>query len=360
MTTNQATRNEKQESGNQRIGIIGEGKMGSGIFNYLLDFPFTLRWACSPAADIPNLQKSLEKKLRRSLKAGLINQVQQDEILNRTIISTDLQELKDCDLVIETVNEDIGLKRELFSKLDPILSPACIMASNSSSINPSRLIAVERRGPFTIGLHFFYPVALKETVELIVTGDTDEEVRDKTIRFLEEIDKNVLLLKESNSFILNRLFLDVQNEAWHIIAQGKASLPVIDDLVTKDLFPFGLFDFMDKVGIDTMLESVKNYTEGYPHRDYYLPLIEKLTSLVAEGKLGKESGEGFHRYENGIRQVPEKTEKLPEAAEKEILDYLRYTYLNSAKRFTMQSGCTIDEMNDAIKEYFGLDRGPFE
>jgi len=342
------------------IGIIGEGKMGSGIFYYLLDFPYVLRWVASPDADIPKLQKSLDKKLKRSLRSGLINQKQHDGILGQTIISNDLRDLKDCDLVIEATNEDIELKRSIFSDLDSILPPTAILASNSSSINPSRLFVNEQRAPFTIGLHFFYPVALKETVELVVTDQTDEHVKNRAIGFLEKIEKKILLLNESNSFILNRLFLDVQNEGYHIVSQGKASVSQVDTIVLEDLFPFGLFDFMDAVGIDTMLESVKNYTEGYPHRDYYQPLIDRLSALVSEGKLGEKSGEGFYRYENGIRQTPATMERLPEKLEHEILDHLTYTYLNASKRFTMQSGCTIDEMNDAVKEYFGLDRGPFE
>jgi len=344
----------------QIVGIIGEGKMGTGLFNFLLDFPFALRWIGSREADLEKLHKTLKKKAKRFLKAGLINQQEYDAMLNRTIISTDLEKLKDCDLVIETVNEELALKREIFTRLDKIVPASCILASNSSSINPSRLFVSEVRDPMIIGLHYFYPIPLKNIVELIYTEQTSSETRNRTESFLTHTGKQYISLNESISFILNRLFLDIQNEAWRITEQGKVTFSQIDKLVSTRLFPFGVFDFMDNVGIDTMLESVKNYTTDYPHRDYYQPLIDKLSLLEKESKLGIKSGEGFYKYENGIKVDTPAEKALPEKEEQEILDHLLNTYLNAAKRFTMQSGCTIDEMDHAIKEYFGIEKGPFE
>ncbi|MBL7138810.1 MAG: hypothetical protein ISS17_08555, partial [Bacteroidales bacterium] len=122
----------------------------------------------------------------------------------------------------------------------------------------------------------------------------------------------------------------------------------------------GVFDFMDHVGIDTMLAAVRNYTSDYPHKDYYLGLINKLQSLVDAGNLGLKSGEGFYRYQEGQKRISTSPPPLSPEVVREITDHLRFTYLNTAKRFTMQSGCTIDEMNQAIREYFGLEKGPFE
>ena len=361
MITNQHSSSRIQDPGSsiQVVGIIGEGKMGTSLFTFLLNFPFALRWICSQEADIEKLHKILAKKAKRSLKAGLIDQQEYDGLLQRTIISTDKEQLKDCDLIVEAVNEEVELKRNLFACLDKIVSASCILATNSSSINPSQLFVSERRNPMIIGLHYFYPIPMKNIVELIYTQKTSEETKSLAASFLEATGKQFISLNESNSFILNRLFLDIQNEAYRISDQGKATLSQIDQLVQSKMFSFGVFDFMDHVGIDTMLASVKNYVSNYPHKDYYQPLIKRLSQLETEGKLGKKSDEGFYPYENGIKIIPTSEKPLPVMEQKEILDYLRNIYLGAAKRFTMQSGCTINEMDHAIKEYFGVDKGPF-
>jgi len=342
------------------VGVIGEGKMGTGIFYFLLDFPFALKWIGSGNADPEAAEQRVAKKLNRLLKAGVIDQPVYDQRIGQTVFSTDLHHVADCDLVIETVNEDLDLKKRIFGQLDQIASPSCILASNSSSILPSRLFGSSARNPNIIGLHYFYPVPLKDIVEVILTKKTSEEVIARIERFLNLTGKQYLLLNESTAFILNKLFLDVQNEAFRIVANGTISISGMDRLVRADLFPFGIFDFMDSVGIDTMLASILNYTSDYPHRDYFMPLIEKLASLIKEGKLGVKSGEGFYKYREDTRETGQPEPDLPEKIKAEITNHLKNTYLTSSKRFTMQSKRTIDEMNHAIKEYFGIEKGPFE
>ncbi|NQV02735.1 MAG: 3-hydroxyacyl-CoA dehydrogenase family protein [Bacteroidia bacterium] len=342
------------------VGIIGEGKMGTSIFYSLLNFPFSLRWIGSPEADVEKLHQNLEKKIRRTLRNGIMSQDEHDALLQRTIISSDLNYVGDCDLVIEAIPEQLTLKRQLFSELNRVTQPNCILASNSSSFNPSQFFLAPGRDSKIVGMHYFYPVALKDTVELIFTDQTSSDVRLNTETFLQQTGKLILQLNEINSFILNRLFLDIQNEAYRIVEQGIASVEQIDALIKEHLFSVGLFDIMDSIGIDIMLDAVKNYTSTYPHQDYYSGLINKLQALADEGKLGLKSCEGFYRYQDGQRTDSSTTPPLSHDVAREITDHLRFTYLNTAKRFTMQSGCTIDEMNQAIREYFGLEKGPFE
>ena len=334
--------------------------MGTSIFYSLVNLPYSLRWIGSEDADLEKLEQSFKKKIRRALKGGIMRQDEHDNLLQRTIISTDLNHASDCDLVIEAIPEELTKKKQLFVTLDKVTKPSCILASNSSSINPSQLFACTNREDRIIGIHYFYPVQLKETVELIFTEKTSSEVRENAISFLHNSNKLILELNESNSFILNRLFLDIQNEAYKIAEQGKATEEQIDTLIKEHLFPVGVFDFMDNVGIDTMLAAVKNYISTYPHQDYYSGLIHKLQALVYAGKLGMKSGQGFYLYRDGQRIIPDSLHLLPTDIIHEILEFLRFTYLSAAKRFTMQSGCTIGDMNLAIREYLGLEKGPFE
>ncbi|MBL7137706.1 MAG: 3-hydroxyacyl-CoA dehydrogenase family protein, partial [Bacteroidales bacterium] len=223
--------NQQIVSSIQTIAIVGEGKMGTSIFYSLLDQPFTLRWAGSREADIEAMQQQLEKRLRRSLKSGIITQEEHDVRLNQIAISNDLHDASDCDLVIEAIPEELTLKRQIFADLDRVTTPSCILATNSSSINPSLLFVSGERDARIIGIHYFYPVPLKETVELIFTEKTSSEVRASAEAFLHQTGKQILLLNESNGFILNRLFLDIQNEAYRIVDQGMASVEQIDTLI---------------------------------------------------------------------------------------------------------------------------------
>lgn len=353
------TGDKSQTNNVLRVGIIGEGRMGKSIFYSLLDHPFRLHWIASQEADLHAMQEQLERKLLRSLKTGILTREEMDERLSGTLISADPETVSVCDLVIEAIPEDLELKRKLFSELAEITPSGCILASNSSSIIPSGLFPGDHRNGDIIGIHYFYPVQMKETVELILTGKTEADVREKALTFLRNTNKQVLELNESNSFILNKLFLDIQNEAYRIVEMGKASVQQVDRLVKEHLFAIGIFDFMDEVGIDIMLCAVLNYTRDYPHRDYYSGLISKLELLLEDGKLGRKSGGGFYSYRDG-GEVNAGINPLSAETEMEIQEHLRYTYLNAAKRFTMQSRCTIDEMNNAIREYLGLEKGPFE
>ncbi|MBN1198360.1 MAG: 3-hydroxyacyl-CoA dehydrogenase family protein [Bacteroidales bacterium] len=347
-------------SGIRNVGIIGEGKMGSSIFYSLVNQPYHLRWIGSTTADIDRLSQNFQKKIRRAQKTGMLSQAHFDLLSSQTIISSDLRDASDCDLIIEAIPEEVLLKQDLFKRLDLIVKPSTILASNSSSINPSILFTGTHRDHQIIGIHYFYPVILKESVELTFTLQTAAEARENARLFLQNTHKRILELDESNSFILNRLFLDIQNEAYRICEQGIVSEEQIDQLVKEHLFPVGIFEFMDSVGIDILLNSIRNYVEAYPNKEYYSGLVSRLQKLVDDGKTGKKTGQGFYLYKDSLPVIPVLSQKLSHKKISEIIEFMKYTYLNTAKRFTMQSGCTIGEMNLAIKEYLGLEKGPFE
>jgi 3-hydroxybutyryl-CoA dehydrogenase len=343
------------------IGIVGEGKMGTNLFYYLLDFGFRLVWICHPSADINKIKKTFEKKIKRSFENGILNEQQLTFLQNNILISDDPAALSACNMVIEAIPENLGLKKDLFSKLDTIASPDCILATNSSSILPSELVPSKERADKVVGIHFFYPIALKNIVEFIITETTTGKTRDFVKDFLLTIKRNSLRLKEKNSFILNKIFLDFQNEAYLIVRENHLNFAQMDAIVRANFFPVGVFEFFDSVGIDTMLTSVRNYIRDYPHRDYYSPLTEKLEQMVNEGKLGQKTQSGFYAY-------PRENEDMNDAYLKdtsnhplieETIKRLNFSYFSSAKRYTVHSGCTTDEINNAMKEYFGIDKGPF-
>ncbi len=259
-----------------------------------------------------------------------------------TLITNDLQQLQHCDLIIEAISENLELKHKLFVELDRIASCDCIFASNSSSINSSELLLSESRKNRFIGLHFFYPVALKNIVEFIISDFTSKEVINKINQFLSVIQRDHLLLKESDSFILNKIFLDFQNEAFIIVNEGNMTISQMDMLVKKYFFPVGVFDFCDSVGNDIMLTSVRNYIRNYSNRNYYNPFVHELERLVMEHKSGIKSEAGFYSYPVEVRADDLLLNGLKEDLLENVVKMLQFTLASSIKRFSSQSGISAD------------------
>jgi 3-hydroxybutyryl-CoA dehydrogenase len=343
------------------IGIVGEGKMGSSIFFYLLGFDFKLRWLCSSKEGKAQAVKSFEKKLKTLGKCGVMNETESAFMIEKTVITVDPADLKDCDLVIEAVTEGLETKRGIFNLLDETVKPACILASNSSSIRPSELIPSERREDKVAGMHFFFPVNLKKSVELICGKKTSEQTKSALQKFLQAIDKNAFLQEEENAFILNRLLLDVQAGAYLISLEGKLSYRQIDKLVKDRLFPVGIFDFFDHVGIDVMLASIRSYTRNSEKQALYSPLISKMEELVQAGRLGLKTRAGFYDYcQPGSSDRPEEIEELPGEDYLEAATCRLRKYFMDSVSAVMNSGSVLkDELSEAVRDYLGMEEELF-
>ena len=334
----------------ENIGIIGEGKMGSNILYYLIDMDFKLTWICSSFADLDKLHRNFNKRMTRTLEAGIIDDDRYQSIMDRLVITSDISALSSCDLIIDAIFEDLEQKQKLFKDLDEIVQTSCIFTTNSSSIIPSKLVPSQTRKDKFAGLHFFYPVALKDIVEIIGTPEVSKETVFELSSFLEKIRRQFLILEEKDSFILNRIFLDFQNEAFLIVHEKIASLQQIDQIVKEHFFPFGVFEFFDSVGLDIMLASVKNYIEDDPEetRSRFYPLIAQLQEHVSNGRLGKKSCSGFYNEESSIDS------KYPENSN-EIISRLKTSYEQAFRRFCISSSIPASALKAAMDEYFGVE-----
>jgi 3-hydroxybutyryl-CoA dehydrogenase len=237
------------------IGIVGSGKMGVGVFNYLSDFEYHITWYILFDDEKEKLEKSFHKKIGRQFK----NEIISESDFNRKFqykFTTDIQDFESCDLIIESITEDISEKKNLFKSLERIVNSECLFVSNSSSILPSDL----KNKIEVFGMHFFYPVAFKDTVELVVPDNSDDRLISELIIFLRIIKKNAFVQTEKSAFLLNRFLLHIQLKALEYIRIYDISFKQID-FVSKELIPdFGLFEMMDHVGHQTMFNSIQNYS----------------------------------------------------------------------------------------------------
>ncbi len=345
-----------------QVGIVGKGKMGTSIFHYLLDFEFPLVWVCKTKNDVEELKNQIRKKWTRTFRAGIIDRTRYEYRLNQIHVSHLPQKLAQCSLIIETIPEDPGLKKKLFEELDREVKSDCIFSSCSSSIPPEDWYPAGKRKDKAIGMHFFYPVPFTNIVELVITRETSRQTLKSARLFLNHINKRYFLQRGDSSFLLNRLFLDFQAGAYRLCKENNLSFEEMDQLIVKDFFPVGVFEFFDRVGIDVIHKSIDRYTKRAENREFYQPLLDHLMEMVKEHRLGMKTDQGFYTWDAHQKVIPVESdqENKPEKDNGSIKEQLKGWYVNAAARFIEQGYCTEEELTFAVKEYMNCEKGPFE
>lgn len=336
-----------------QIGIIGCGKMGTDILNYLYPFNYKIVMVCKSQTNVEKLIKTITRKNKRNLRMGIIDENEFNTLSQRILITTNIKALNNSDLIIETITENINFKKDLFTKIHKYISPHCILCTNSSSILPTDITSDNEILKKFIGLHFFYPLKLKNFIEINTTQYNTKKTIDKIKLFIESINKKYIVLDENCSFIINKLFLDVQAEAFRLVKEKKIPYDVMDAQVKQHLFSFGVFDFIDNVGIDVMHESINNYTQNEVSGDFYTPMLTKLSALRKENKLGVKSGQGFYQYTNNTDESNDIQLNINTQ-----INHLRYIYLNSALKIIEKNICNKELLESIIIEYFECEKKP--
>lgn len=244
------------------------------------------------------LQKALAdigKNLERQAKKGLIDNAVISAIIGRIVTTMTMEDLADCDLAIEAVSEKESLKLDIFKKLDEIVKPEAILASNTSSIPITRIASVTKRPEKVIGMHFMNPVPVMKLVEVIRGLATSEETFEAIGTLVEKLGKEVAVSADYPGFIVNRILIPMINEAAFALFEGVASAEDIDKgmkLGTNQ--PMGPLTLADFIGLDTCLAIMEVLYEGFKDSKYRpCPLLVK---MVEAGRLGRKSGQGFYNY----------------------------------------------------------------
>jgi 3-hydroxybutyryl-CoA dehydrogenase len=279
----------------RKVGIVGCGLMGSGIAQVVAQAGFTavVREVNSELLD--KGIRGIEKNLARLVEKGTINDVQKAEIHGRLTGTTSLEELKDCDVIIEAIIEQLAAKRELFSALDRLCPTQTIFASNTSSLTITEIAASTKRADRFVGLHFFNPVPVMKLVEVVKTIATDPAVYEEMVAFGAKLGKTPVRAHDSTGFIVNRLLVPYLLDAVRALEEGVGSIEDIDNSMKLGCgHPMGPLTLLDFVGLDTTYYISNIMFDEFREKRFAAPPL--LKRMVLAGWNGKKSGRGFYDY----------------------------------------------------------------
>lgn len=280
----------------ERVGVVGAGTMGSGIAQVIAQAGIPVTLVDRRDEDLQRGRRAIQKSLDRLVKKGTLDASSADAVVSSIARSTETQSLAEADLVIEAVFEDLSVKTELFRNLDTIVRPDAILASNTSSISISALAATVSRPERFAGMHFFNPVPVLPLVEIVKGLQTADATVDAVTRFAIAIGKSPVLVHDMPGFAVNRILVPMVNEAVFALSEGVAGRDEIDSAMTLGAaHPMGPLALADLIGLDVCL-SIMEILHRDLGDDKYRP-APLLRRMVASGKLGRKSGEGFYVYE---------------------------------------------------------------
>ncbi|HXP71407.1 MAG TPA: 3-hydroxybutyryl-CoA dehydrogenase [Candidatus Dormibacteraeota bacterium] len=279
----------------EKVGVVGCGLMGSGIAQVAAQAgcQVTVREVSQQLLD-KGLQ-GIEKNLARLVEKGTLSAADRDQVRGRLRGTTNLEDLKDSDVIIEAIIEQLPAKRELWGALDKICPKPTIFASNTSSLSITEMATFTQRPDRFVGMHFFNPVPVMKLVEVIRTIATDPKVFDEMVAFGQRLGKTVVRTSDRTGFIVNRLLVPYLLDAVRALEEGVGSVEDIDNSMKIGCgYPMGPFTLLDFVGLDTTYYiSIIMFDEFKERRFASPPLLKR---MVLAGWNGRKAGRGFYDY----------------------------------------------------------------
>lgn len=286
-----------------KVGVVGCGLMGSGIAQVAANAgcQVTVR-EVSPQLVEKGLQ-SIDKNLQRLVDKGTLQQAERDKVRGRLHGTTNLEDLKDCDLVIEAIIEQLPAKRELWNALDKICPKATIFASNTSSLSITEMATFTQRPDRFLGLHFFNPVPVMKLVEVIRTIATDPKVNEEVVAFALRLGKTPVRTTDRTGFIVNRLLVPYLLDAVRALEEGVGSVEDIDNSMKLGCgHPMGPLALLDFVGNDTTYYIANIMFDEFKEKRFASPPL--LKRMVLSGWNGRKAGRGFYDYSDPAKPKP--------------------------------------------------------
>lgn len=336
-------------------GVIGAGIMGSGIAQQAAMSGCEVRLYDISSEKLNKALQDISLSLGRFASKGVIQNQEISGILGRIYSCTSIDALSDCQLIIEAIAEDLNLKKELFSKLEKVVSDDCILATNTSSLSITSIASVLKTPERFIGIHFFNPVVLMQLTEIIPAIQSKDEIIDKTINIIESWGKQVVKAKDTPGFIVNKVARPFYSEAIRIMEEAIADTLTIDEVMRNSGFKMGPFELMDFIGHDVNYRVTESVWKSFYYDSRYRPSFSQLRLLEA-GFLGKKSGKGFYDYPNTNAQVRSIDPELIHKIFMRIISMV----INEAADTVYFGICNQEDVEKSVKLGLNYPKGLFE
>jgi 3-hydroxybutyryl-CoA dehydrogenase len=277
------------------VGVVGCGLMGSGIAQVCAEAGYKVRVREVDDAALAKGLGKIEGFLKKGVDKGKVTAERMQEVLGRLAGTTRLEDLADCDLVIEVVVESLAAKREVFQALDAACAPHAIFASNTSSLSITEMAATTKRGDRFVGLHFFNPVPLMKLVEVVRSPLTSPEAFEQAAAFAASLGKTPVRASDKTGFVVNRLLVPYLLDAIRALEEGVGSVVDIDEGMRLGCgHPMGPLALLDFVGLDTTYSIANIMFDEFREKRFAPPPL--LKRMVQAGLFGRKSGKGFYDY----------------------------------------------------------------
>ena len=279
----------------KKVGVLGCGLMGSGIAQVAAQAGYETVVREVEQKFLDKGLAGIQKNLGKSVEKGKMQQADADACIGRLKGSTNLEDLADCDIIIEAIVENAQLKRDTYATLDKIVKPDAIFASNTSSLTITELSMATARPKQFVGLHFFNPVPVMKLVEVVRTILTSDDSFDRAFAFAKSLGKEAVACRDNSGFIVNRLLVPYILDAIRAFEEGVGSIEDIDKAMMLGCgHPMGPFTLLDFVGLDTTYFITHVMHEEYREKRFASPPL--LRKMVLAGRFGRKSGAGFYDY----------------------------------------------------------------
>ncbi len=279
----------------QTVGVVGAGTMGSGIAHVFARAGFSVLLSDVDQSLLERSHTSIRLNLAREVKKGKVTAEEADGAASRIDLVVDLDRLRPAQLVVEAASERFEVKRQIFQRLDALLAPEAILATNTSSISITRLAGQTGRPDRVIGMHFFNPVPVMALVEVIRGLQTSQPTFDAVEALARQLGKTPVEVNDAPGFVSNRVLMPLINEAAYTVMEGVASAEAVDQVFQLGMaHPMGPLALADFIGLDVCVDILRVLQEGHGDPKYRpCPLLVR---MVDAGWLGRKSGRGFYPY----------------------------------------------------------------